>query len=188
MYIMKKYDFMKVAGRLFMGVSLFALAACNDFLDEEPQSDVSPEQYLWSEDQLKAYVDNYYADYDNYDGDSDDKGGMLPSHYGSENGSPYYDDDATDNQQGTNGRYLQDTWTVGQTGGKWNFTNIYALNYFIETVTPRYEEALFQDRLKTLNSIWGRRISSAHWNIFIACALWVISRSWRIRCLIIWRS
>ena len=65
MYIMKKYDFMKVAGRLFMGVSLFALAACNDFLDEEPQSDVSPEQYLWSEDQLKAYVDNYYADYDN---------------------------------------------------------------------------------------------------------------------------
>lgn len=155
MYIMKKYDFMKVAGRLFMGVSLFALAACNDFLDEEPQSDVSPEQYLWSEDQLKAYVDNYYADYDNYDGDSDDKGGMLPRHYGSENGSPYYDDDATDNQQGTNGRYLQDTWTVGQTGGKWNFTNIYALNYFIETVTPRYEEGSISGSAENIEQYLG---------------------------------
>ena len=152
---MKKYDFMKVAGRLFMGVSLFALAACNDFLDEEPQSDVSPEQYLWSEDQLKAYVDNYYADYDNYDGDSDDKGGMLPRHYGSENGSPYYDDDATDNQQGTNGRYLQDTWTVGQTGGKWNFTNIYALNYFIETVTPRYEEVSISGSAENIEQYLG---------------------------------
>ncbi|MDM8207690.1 RagB/SusD family nutrient uptake outer membrane protein [Bacteroides gallinaceum] len=146
---------MKVAGRLFMGVSLFALAACNDFLDEEPQSDVSPEQYLWSEDQLKAYVDNYYADYDNYDGDSDDKGGMLPRHYGSENGSPYYDDDATDNQQGTNGRYLQDTWTVGQTGGKWNFTNIYALNYFIETVTPRYEEGSISGSAENIEQYLG---------------------------------
>lgn len=155
MYIMKKYDFMKVAGRLFMGVSLFALAACNDFLDEELQSDVSPEQYLWSEDQLKAYVDNYYADYDNYDGDSDDKGGMLPGHYGSENGSPYYDDDATDNQQGTNGRYLQDTWTVGQTGGKWNFTNIYALNYFIETVTPRYEEVSISGSAENIEQYLG---------------------------------
>lgn len=155
MYIMKKYDFMKVAGRLFMGVSLFALAACNDFLDEEPQSDVSPEQYLWNEDQLKAYVDNYYADYDNYDGDSDDKGGMLPRHYGSENGSPYYDDDATDNQQGTNGRYLQDTWTVGQTGGKWNFTNIYALNYFIETVTPRYEEGSISGSAENIEQYLG---------------------------------
>lgn len=131
---------MKVASGLLMGFSLFALAACNDFLDEEPLSDIAPEQYLWTADQLKAYVDKYYADYDNYNGDSDEEGGMLPSHYGTQNGSPYYDDNATDNQQGTNGRYLQSTWTVGQTGGKWNFSNIYALNYFIQTVAPRYEE------------------------------------------------
>lgn len=137
---MKRYNYMKVASRLFMGISLFALAACNDFLDEEPLSDIAPEQYLWTSDQLMAYVDKYYADYDNYNGNSDDKGGMLPSHYGSQNGSPYYDDNATDNQQGTNGRYLQSTWTVGQNNGKWNFSNIYALNYFIQTVTPRYEE------------------------------------------------
>ena len=71
--------------------------------------------------------------------DSDDKGGMIPSFWGSENGSTYKDDNATDNQQGTNGRYLKDTWTVAQSGGKWNFTNINALNYYLQTVVPRLE-------------------------------------------------
>ena len=64
---------------------------------------------------------------------------MIPSFWGSENGSTYKDDNATDNQQGTNGRYLKDTWTVGQSGGKWNFTNINALNYYLQTVVPRLE-------------------------------------------------
>lgn len=133
---MKKYT--RYINRFLLGISFLSLAACNDFLDEEPLSDISPEQYLQTEDQLKAYVDNYYANYTSYDGNSDDKGGMLPSHYDSK--SPYFDDNATDNQYGTNGRYLKDTWTVSQTGGKWNFSNIYALNYFLETVLPRYEE------------------------------------------------
>lgn len=119
--------------------SLAILPACDDFLDEEPQSEVSPEKYLLNESQLEAYVNKYYADYDNWKSDSDDKGGMIPSFWGSENGSTYKDDNATDNQQGTNGRYLKDTWTVGQSGGKWNFTNINALNYYLQTVVPRLE-------------------------------------------------
>lgn len=93
---MKKYT--QYINRFLLGISLFSLAACNDFLDEEPLSDIAPEQYLQTEEQLKAYVDNYYANYDRYDGNSDDKGGMLPSHYDSS--SPYYDDNATDNQYG----------------------------------------------------------------------------------------
>ena len=92
-----------------------------------------------NESQLEAYVNKYYADYDNWKSDSDDKGGMIPSFWGSENGSTYKDDNATDNQQGTNGRYLKDTWTVAQSGGKWNFTNINALNYYLQTVVPRLE-------------------------------------------------
>ena len=88
---------------------------------------------------MEAYVNKYYADYDNWKSDSDDKGGMIPSFWGSENGSTYKDDNATDNQQGTNGRYLKDTWTVAQSGGKWNFTNINALNYYLQTVVPRLE-------------------------------------------------
>ncbi|WP_299231907.1 RagB/SusD family nutrient uptake outer membrane protein [uncultured Bacteroides sp.] len=148
---MKKYT--KYINRFILGISLFSLAACNDFLDEEPLSDVSPEQYLQTEDQLKAYVDNYYANYTRYDGNSDDKGGMLPSHYDSK--SPYFDDDATDNQYGTNGRYLKNTWTVGQTGGKWNFSNIYALNYFLETVVPKYEKGTISGNTTNIKQYIG---------------------------------
>lgn len=136
---MKKMKYINIAKVLLLSCSLAVLPACDDFLDEEPQSEVSPEKYLLNESQLEAYVNKYYADYDNWKSDSDDKGGMIPSFWGSENGSTYSNDNATDNQQGTNGRYLKDTWTVGQTGGKWNFTNINALNYYLQTVVPRME-------------------------------------------------
>ena len=136
---MKKMKYINIAKVLLLSCSLAILPACDDFLDEEPQSEVSPEKYLLNESQLEAYVNKYYADYDNWKSDSDDKGGMIPSLWGSENGSTYKDDNATDNQQGTNGRYLKDTWTVAQSGGKWNFTNINALNYYLQTVVPRLE-------------------------------------------------
>lgn len=136
---MKKMKYINIAKVLLLSCSLAILPACDDFLDEEPQSEVSPEKYLLNESQLEAYVNKYYADYDNWKSDSDDKGGVIPSFWGSENGSTYKDDNATDNQQGTNGRYLKDTWTVAQSGGKWNFTNINALNYYLQTVVPRLE-------------------------------------------------
>ena len=136
---MKKMKYINIAKVLLLSCSLAILPACDDFLDEEPQSEVSPEKYLLNESQLEAYVNKYYADYDNWKSDSDDKGVMIPSFWGSENGSTYKDDNATDNQQGTNGRYLKDTWTVAQSGGKWNFTNINALNYYLQTVVPRLE-------------------------------------------------
>ena len=136
---MKKMKYINIAKVLLLSCSLAILPACDYFLDEEPQSEVSPEKYLLNESQLEAYVNKYYADYDNWKSDSDDKGGMIPSFWGSENGSTYKDDNATDNQQGTNGRYLKDTWTVAQSGGKWNFTNINALNYYLQTVVPRLE-------------------------------------------------
>jgi hypothetical protein len=136
---MKKMKYINIAKVLLLSCSLAILPACDDFLDEEPQSEVSPEKYLLNESQLEAYVNKYYADYDNWKSDSDDKGGMIPSFWGSENGSTYKDDNATDNQQGTNGRYLKDTWTVAQSGGKWNFTNINALNYYLQTMVPRLE-------------------------------------------------
>ena len=109
---MKKMKYINIAKVLLLSCSLAILPACDD---------------------------KYYADYDNWKSDSDDKGGMIPSFWGSENGSTYKDDNATDNQQGTNGRYLKDTWTVAQSGGKWNFTNINALNYYLQTVVPRLE-------------------------------------------------
>lgn len=136
---MKKINNISIIKGLFLPLLLTALVGCNDYLDIEPKSEVSPEKYLYSESQLEAYVNKYYADYDNWRPEDDAKGGMIPSFYGSENGTPYANDNATDNQQGTNGRYMKETWTVSQTGGKWKFDNINALNYFLQTVVPRME-------------------------------------------------
>lgn len=136
---MKKIISTSIIKGLFLGFSLTTLLGCNDYLDIEPQSEVSPEKYLYSDSQLEAYINKYYADYSNWKPEDDSKGGMIPSFYGSENGTPYANDNATDNQQGTNGRYLKETWTVGQNNGKWNFNNINALNYYLQTVVPRME-------------------------------------------------
>ncbi|WP_291862288.1 RagB/SusD family nutrient uptake outer membrane protein [Marinilabilia sp.] len=129
-----------LAGFTFAAASLM-MGGCEDHLDVTPPSEVTPENYLWDETHLAAYTIKYYADYDNYNGGSDDKGGMLPSHYGSGGESFYFDDLATDNAttRGSNARFVPGLWTVPSTGGEWNFSNIYALNYYLETVVPRFE-------------------------------------------------
>lgn len=128
--------------------------SCNDFLNIEPQSDISPEKYLWDEKDLAAYTIRYYAEYSNYNEGSDTQGGRLPTHAGSGGESPYFNDLSTDNatSRGANNRFAKNKlWKVGQTGGKWNFENIYALNYFLNTVLPRFEEGQItgnQDNIK----------------------------------------
>lgn len=136
---MKKIFNKTILGGLVLGLASMGLVSCNDYLDITPPSDVSPEIYFANAEQLKTYVDKYYANYSDWFSTNDDTGGMIPSHYGSQNGSPYYDDNATDNNQGTDNRYVKDAWTVGQTGGKWNFKNIRVWNYFINIVKAKYD-------------------------------------------------
>ena len=119
---------------------------CNDYLDVTPPSSIPPEEYLNTEDQLASYVVRYYGNYGSYDKMSDDKGGQLPSMYGDGGQSPLRDDVNTDNETGKNGsssRFLpgdkSGSWKIGQSGGKWNFSNIYALNFYLNDVVPKYE-------------------------------------------------
>ena len=46
--------FKYVAGVAVLGF----MTSCNDFLDQEPMSSVSPEKYLKDESQLEAYANN----------------------------------------------------------------------------------------------------------------------------------
>lgn len=122
---------------------LAIICSCNDALDITPPSQISPEKYLWNEDQLASYVYKYYADYTAYNSESVDKGGMLPSHYGGGGELTFYFDDLnTDDVVSKEGhkRYVPGLWRVDANGGFWNFTNIYALNYFLQTVVPRYDK------------------------------------------------
>ena len=127
-----------ILGGLVLGIAAVGMVSCDDYLDITPPSKVSPEGYFNNTDQLKTYLDKYYANYDNWYSTDDTHGGELPSHFGSQNGSPYYDDNATDNNQGTNNRYIKDEWTVPQKDGKWKFDNIRIWNYFINTAKEKY--------------------------------------------------
>ena len=53
---MKKMKYINIAKVLLLSCSLAILPACDDFLDEEPQSEVSPEKYLLNESQLEVSI------------------------------------------------------------------------------------------------------------------------------------
>lgn len=127
-----------ILGGLILGIAAVGMVSCDDYLDITPPSKVSPEGYFNNTDQLKTYLDKYYANYDNWSSTDDTHGGELPSHFGTQNGSPYNEDNATDNNQGTNNRYIKDEWTVPQKDGKWKFDDIRIWNYFINTAKEKY--------------------------------------------------
>ena len=115
--------FKYVAGVAVLGF----MTSCNDFLDQEPMSSVSPEKYLKDESQLEAYANKLYTD-------------ILPGHaYGY---GLYGEDNHTDNQAGFgyNNRYIPGQWKTSQSsGGSYSFGNIYSCNYFFEKVLPEFE-------------------------------------------------
>ena len=118
----------KVSAIVLIG---FLFTSCNDFLVIEPPSQIAPENYLWTEEQLAAYTIARYES-------------IFRSHDGSGGGGLYLDDTNTDNMasRGSSTRYVPGEWRVGNTGGNWYFNRIFEMNYFLETVLPRYEEDL----------------------------------------------
>lgn len=113
-------------------INLFTIAlvmlfftSCDDYLDREPLSDVTPNDYLWSEADLAAYTINQYN---------------FPSHGGWNSGT-FASDNHTDNQVTSNysNIWVPGEWRVPQSGGAWDFTKIRNCNYFLETVLPRWE-------------------------------------------------
>lgn len=130
----------KIYGLAVAVASGAALAGCNDYLDITPPSQVTPEVYFTQADQLGTYTINYYATNSAQGG----RGNNAFPHHGV-GGSSYEtfldDDQGTDNESGTNGKFmvLPSYNTVGSTGGSWGFGRINDLNYFIRTAMERYE-------------------------------------------------
>ena len=121
---MKKILFKHIFACALIG----CFSSCNDFLDEEPISSVSPDKYLTEVSQLEAYCNGLYPD-------------ILPSHgggYGS-----FGEDQHTDNQayMDYSRRYIPGEWKTQQrtSGDEYNFKYIYSCNYFFDQVLKRYE-------------------------------------------------
>ena len=123
---------MKLKNILFQACALaggtIILSSCNDFLDREPLSSVTPEVYFSTTDHFEAYS---IAKYNNW----------FSSHagYGMGIGNG---DGGTDNavSGGYNSTlYEKGAWKVPQSGGGWSFNDIRYCNYFFENAVPKYE-------------------------------------------------
>ena len=109
-----------------LAISGVSLSSCSDFLDKEPMSQISPENYYSTEAQIRAVVLDEYPN-------------TLPSHgnwsYGLFNG-----DGSTDNQiyVTADNKYTPDLWLVANTHGTWSFTRIYYINFMLSNALARY--------------------------------------------------
>ena len=112
---------------LFLAASL-GLASCDDYLDKEPESDVTPAAFFTAEADLAAYTINMY-------------GVLTSNNQGSYGMGTFAYDNATDNQAATgySSRWVPGNWKVGSTGGDWDFSNIRNVNYFLDQVLPKFE-------------------------------------------------
>lgn len=109
-----------------------SFTACNDFLDREPLSNLSPEGYFKNASRLQAYADKLYPS-------------ILPASSGTSNSYGVYSyDNGTDNQIGQTppSHFSEGEWRVPQNSGDWSFSNLYHLNFFFANVQPKYGEDL----------------------------------------------
>ena len=119
---------------LLLGTASVGLSSCNDFLDREPESSITPAAYFSAEADLEAYSIKLYDFFTC----------IAPGSYGI---SVFGNDNATDNQAATgySSRWVPGEWKVGSTtddnqrGQAWNFFQIRDCNYFFQQVMPKYE-------------------------------------------------
>lgn len=124
---------------LILCLSGLTLTSCNKYLDRAPLSSVTPNDYLNTEADLATYTLGRYN---------------FPSHDGWGVGT-FANDNHTDNQANSsyNNRWVPGEWRVGTSGGDWDFSRIFNINYFIENTVPRWKN----------NSITGNPVNVNHY-------------------------
>lgn len=124
------------------------LPSCEDFLDREPLSTVSPKIYFTDASQLESYVNSLYTP-------------ILPSHESWGYGMFSKDKD-TDNQANyvSSDLYADGYFRVpNKETSNWNFELIYRCNYFLNEVLDKFGE----DSNGTQNTISGDLSSIQHY-------------------------
>lgn len=135
-----------------------AMVSCNDLLDQEPQSSITPESYYKAEDQIQACANSFY--------------GNLPSHgYGY---GLYSSDTNTDNQAGTgaDGKYSDGQWKVGLTNGNWSFGTIRDINYKLNTCLANYKAGKISGSDKNIRQYLGELYFFRAWEYFGKLKTW----------------
>ncbi|GIJ97197.1 hypothetical protein CAPN001_17660 [Capnocytophaga stomatis] len=132
---------------------LAGMISCNDFLEREPLSDVSPNQFFETESDLAAYTIACYN---------------FPTHAGWGAGT-FVIDNGTDNQAGGNAseRWKKGEWRVPSANAKdrqgnendnedeFSFVKIRSVNYFLEQVEPKIAEGKIKGNTANINHYLG---------------------------------
>lgn len=129
-------------------------SGCNAFLEEEPKSTLSPEQYLSTEENIGAYATDLYN--------------MLPDH-GIDTWGRWMDDRNTDNMAyaDPSDAFAPGYWKVSQTGGSYSFTEIYRCNYFLDFVLPLYKAGEITGLDPNIRHYIGEVFFFRAWSYFI---------------------
>jgi hypothetical protein len=146
---MKKYK------KIFL-LCLFPVCftGCNDFLDQEPLSQLSPEQYLSTEENIAAYTIDLYN--------------LFPVHTETSWGR-WQDDNNTDNMAyvSPSDIFAPGNWRVGQTGGSYYFAEIRRCNYFLDFVLPLYEKGAITGIQQNIRHYIGETYFFRAWCYFV---------------------
>lgn len=128
-------------------ISLSGIAiSCNDFLEKTPKSDIQPENYFDTGEQLLTYTTTLYPDFI-----------VTHSSISGNNAGTFILDNDTDNQADRN---PSEIWTdseykVPTRKGEWNFSKIDAVNFFFQQVLPKYEEGKILGYKTEINQALG---------------------------------
>lgn len=106
------------------------MASCNDFLKQEPLTEITPTDYYKDATQLQAVANAFYQT-------------VLPYHSGAGYGTFAYDN-GTDNQTGSNGdsKYKKGSWKTSNDNSSWSWNNIRDINYQLNIAQSNYENGL----------------------------------------------
>lgn len=125
-----------------IAVACLGLASCNDYLEREPLSKVSPNKYFTAESDLATYSINLYSF-------------RSPVDWAMVTG----DDNNTDNQAAVvpDNRFSPGDLRVIQKSGDsdWEFSKIYKCNYFLDAVLPRWKSKTIKGDESNINHYIG---------------------------------
>lgn len=120
----------KYIARTFMAVAIaIGTTSCEDFLDREPMSKISPDNYYSTSAQLEANLNDEYPN-------------VLPA-FDQWSYGIFAEDKGTDNQieVNANDRYTLDRWKVEHSEDKkWKFERIYRINLFLTQTLANFGE------------------------------------------------
>ena len=131
----------KIYKNIIIATFSVGLIGCNKFLDREPLSNITPQQYFNTESDMAAYTISYYN---------------FPTHGGYSIGR-FKADNGTDNQadRSPNAAWLKGQWHVPTGTDGYDFGNIRAINYFIAEVTPKIGEGKVLGNPANINHYLG---------------------------------